>query len=952
MTLRLSVIMPVFNGAAYLDRSLSALKAGTRPPDEIIVIDNGSTDSSAALAHAQGAIVLTTPNGQRGPAQARNFGAAAATGDVLVFIDADVVVHPAALARIEQTLIDQPGIDGVFGSYDDKPPAPGLASRYKNLLHHYVHQHGHQEALTFWTGCGAVRKTAFEAVGGFDERYTRPSIEDIDLGARLRRAGRRVWLHADVQATHLKRWTLRNLLRSDVHDRAVPWTRLILREGYLPGDLNLDLRSRFSAGLAWLLVLSLLLSVGTAWALPIGLLAIAGLLSLNADLYRFFARHGDPGFMLGAMGLHNLYLLYGSFVFGLLSMLHFLTHPPARRRAFIALLIVTFLKGWLWSVIVPPWQASDEDQHFGYAQEVARQQTWPVSPPATVPIERVRLWELVDVLRVSGQREPIDLSPVGRAQLDRLLRQLDEPAARTTPAEPVWFPGFVRQHPPLYYTLQAMVHQLAADQSILTRLAWMRLLSVLMGLGTIVCAYGAARTLWPDRAELALAVAALISFQPSFTFFTSVVNNVALEMLSFALLTWLLIVISRNGLTTKCAGLLGVTLTIGLLSKSSFLAALPLIGLLAIWDTRRQRRRVNWRAWLIAIVIPIVLAGWWYAAFLFSGGGEVIDVYKPVPPPAVSVPLIDYVLHYPWLTRYGPFTREWWAGFGWRDTFLPAPIYSVLDGTVLIAVIGGVWAIMQRRRADVVAWLLGGAATLSLIVFYTALDYRLALVGGAFKIQGRYFLAPIAAQFLALTAGWAAIRRGRTIVLVLIIGTIGLNVYALFGVIAPRYYGEELSAQRAPTEDSVALDDAGLSRALDLDEVPARVDVWLKATGTASSAELTLLADGREVMKWPIEPWQMTLPYPTVLRGSASDVGGAHHYTLMLRGAHVDATLADDGQLAAKVYRAIPIGQWPDRLALIQPAADPPVMMIGLIGLYALSTIGLIAALVKAWAAR
>ncbi|MBI5563604.1 MAG: glycosyltransferase [Chloroflexi bacterium] len=947
MTLRLSVIMPVYNGAAYLDRSLSALKASTRPPDEIIVIDNGSTDSSVEPARAHGARVLITPNGQRGPAQARNRGAAAATGDVLVFVDADVVVRPEALARIEQTLIEQPDIDGVFGSYDDDPPAPGLASRYKNLLHHYVHQHGHREALTFWTGCGAVRKAAFDAVGGFDERYTRPSIEDIDLGARLRRAGRRIWLQADVQATHLKRWTLRGLLRSDVADRAVPWTQLILREEYLPGDLNLDLRSRVSAGLAWLLVLSLLLSAGTAWGLPVGLLAIIGLLALNAELYRFFAQHGNLAFTLSAMGLHGLYLLYGSFVFGLLSTLHFLTHPPARRRAFIALLIVTFLKGWLWSIIIPPWQASDEDQHFGYAQEVARQQTWPVNPPSAVPIERVWLWELADVLRVSGQREPIDLSPAGRAQLDRLLRQLDEPAARTTLADPVWFRGFVRQHPPLYYTLQAVVHQLAADQSILTRLAWMRLLSVLMGLGTIVCAYGAARALWPDRPELALAAAALISFQPSFTFFTSVVNNAALEMLSFALLLWLLILIARQGMTLKRGGLLGVALTIGLLSKSSFLAALPLVGMILIWNIVRHRRWTNWSAWLIVIVVPVVLAGWWYAGFVVSGGEDVIDVYKVTPPPERAVPLIEYVLHYPWLTRYGPFTREWWAGFGWRDTFLPEAIYTVLNGTMLVAVLGGGWAMIRRRRADVAAWLLGGAATLGLIAFYTALDYRLALVGGAFKIQGRYFLAASVPQFLALTAGWAAVWRGRTLVLALAIGAIGLNACALFGVIMPRYYGEELITEHVPAGQIISLDEAESGRALTA--LPSRVDVWLRANGDAPVAELTLSADGRVIAQWPIEHRQMTSQYPTVLRVPASNAS-ATHYTLRLRGTQAEAALADDGQLAIKAYQPIPIGQWFDRVAVIRGQADQSMMVIGLIGLYGLSTLGLIAALIKAWA--
>ena len=107
----------------------------------------------------------------------------------------------------------------------------------------------------FGPGAAHRAQACLSDVGGFDERYTRPSIEDIDLGARLRRAGRRIWLRPDVQATHLKRWTLRQFAALRCSDRAVPWTRLILREGYLPGDLNLDLRSRVSAGLAWLLML-------------------------------------------------------------------------------------------------------------------------------------------------------------------------------------------------------------------------------------------------------------------------------------------------------------------------------------------------------------------------------------------------------------------------------------------------------------------------------------------------------------------------------------------------------------------------------------------------------------------------------------------------------------------------------------------------------------------------
>ena len=75
------------------------------------------------------------------------------------------------------------------------PRLQGVVSQYRNLLHHFVHQHGNSEASTFWAGCGAIRRSVFEEMGGFDEqRFPTPSIEDIELGYRLRQAGHRILL--------------------------------------------------------------------------------------------------------------------------------------------------------------------------------------------------------------------------------------------------------------------------------------------------------------------------------------------------------------------------------------------------------------------------------------------------------------------------------------------------------------------------------------------------------------------------------------------------------------------------------------------------------------------------------------------------------------------------------------------------------------------------------------
>jgi len=316
---QLSVIIPVYNGGAGLELGLKALTASACPPDEIIVVDDTSTDASASLAARFGATVLSLQGGPRGPARARNHGAASARGDVLVFLDADVVVHPDTLGRIKACLTELPEIAALFGSYDADPPAPGLVSRYKNLLHHYIHQHGRPEASTFWAGCGAIRRNIFRAVGGFDESFLTAAVEDIEFGARLRRRGYRIRLCPDIQVTHLKGWTLVSLLRTDIFHRAVPWTRLILRQGDWPQDLNVDVKSRLSALSVWAALFFLVLGFWSAsawWGL---LPALTTLGVLNAHLYRFFWRQGGPGFAAGAAGLHTLYLLYSSFTFAVLA---------------------------------------------------------------------------------------------------------------------------------------------------------------------------------------------------------------------------------------------------------------------------------------------------------------------------------------------------------------------------------------------------------------------------------------------------------------------------------------------------------------------------------------------------------------------------------------------------------------------------------------------------------
>jgi GT2 family glycosyltransferase len=305
-TMRVSVIIPVHDGGGAFRACLAALSASNPRADELIVVVDGPDEEASSIAARAGARVMTLP-ARVGPALARNLGAAEATGDLLLFVDADVVVPPRLVGHVAARLRDNPGIAAIIGSYDDAPADRGFLSQYRNLLHHYVHQTAHEEASTFWCGCGVIRRQVFLDAGGFNGGFSDPSIEDIEFGYRLRRAGHRIRLARDVQVTHLKRWTPLRLLRTDIFQRAVPWTQLIIRSRVLPNDLNVRWSARGSVALVFLLAASLAAFPWLPLMAGLSLAAVVCLLVLNSGFYGFLWRVRGPGFMLAALPWHWLY---------------------------------------------------------------------------------------------------------------------------------------------------------------------------------------------------------------------------------------------------------------------------------------------------------------------------------------------------------------------------------------------------------------------------------------------------------------------------------------------------------------------------------------------------------------------------------------------------------------------------------------------------------------------
>jgi glycosyltransferase involved in cell wall biosynthesis len=313
----ISIVMPMYNAAAYLERVLPplerALAAGRVA--EVLVVDDGSTDDGPSRCRAAGFTVLSS-GGRKGPGFSRNVGAGAAGGEIVFFVDSDVVLHDDAPERVAQHFAARSEVVALFGAYDDRPAAPGIVSRYRNLLHHFVHASHAGEASTFWAGCGAVRKPAFLALGGFDaQHYLHPSIEDIELGYRLRAAGGVILLVPEIQGTHLKRWTLGNMLHTDVFRRALPWGRLLQHPGRAGKALNVTNAERLKALLAGAFLLALLLGAVRPpfLAVAAGLLLAAILVSW--PFYALVLRAAGVTTAVCAVFLHQLYFVYGAATF-------------------------------------------------------------------------------------------------------------------------------------------------------------------------------------------------------------------------------------------------------------------------------------------------------------------------------------------------------------------------------------------------------------------------------------------------------------------------------------------------------------------------------------------------------------------------------------------------------------------------------------------------------------
>lgn len=286
---RVSVIVPAHNAEDTVGACVDNLTAQDYPSREVIVVDDGSTDGTAKELRGRRVRLIRISHG--GPARARNRGAAAADGDVLIFVDADCRVCPGWM----RNMIDpfrQDAVGAVQGRYAPAAPTTRVSQAIYEQIE-YVFRGG--GPLDFaWSFSLAVPRRVWREVGGFNESYREASAEDVDLAYRIVGAGHRIVLAEGAVVLHAFPPRLRSHLRRQVL-QARNRVRLIARSGRL--------RDRQATTTAWLRLVStgvLILCLPLGVWYPSALLVVAAAaLALDAPIVFWSIRnHGLGAYLL------------------------------------------------------------------------------------------------------------------------------------------------------------------------------------------------------------------------------------------------------------------------------------------------------------------------------------------------------------------------------------------------------------------------------------------------------------------------------------------------------------------------------------------------------------------------------------------------------------------------------------------------------------------------------
>ncbi|HET91965.1 MAG TPA: DUF2142 domain-containing protein [Chloroflexi bacterium] len=459
------------------------------------------------------------------------------------------------------------------------------------------------------------------------------------------------------------------------------------------------------------------------------------------------------------------------------------------RRFLVLILLTFFVVGVGYSLLVPPFEASDELWHYPMVKYIADHWALPVQEPG---VETP--W------RQEGSQPPLYYALMAAATF--WIDTSDMPEVRHLN------PHVDNGVATLDGNINLVVHHPEREgfpwRGAVLALHLIRLLSVLMGVAAVYLTYLIAREVFPERPDLALGAAAVHAFIPLVVFIAGSVNNdnlvVPLSSLALLMLLRLLRRPSleadpRSSLVAYLA--LGVVLGLAALTKSSSLALALLTALVV---TVRALRGRSWTEFLVggaATALPLLLvAGWWFLRnWQLYGDPLGLNVFKIV----LGTREIPADLAQLWRERYS-FAAGYWGNFGGLNIPMPAWVYAALNGTAIVAALG---LVIAAGRAVVESFIPGKpddgrkwpSLDLPLLICVlwglgVFLPWALSWARETWSSQGRLIFSALPTWSLLLALGltaWLPRHWGRWVLAAFALFLLGLTVIAPFAWIRPAY---------------------------------------------------------------------------------------------------------------------------------------------------------------------
>lgn len=313
MNKKISIIIPAHNSGKTIYECLNSVCFSQKQlPEEIIVVDDCSIDDTVDKAR-NFPVKIFSLDKQSGAAIARNEGAKICSGNIIVFIDSDVMLNENWLEEIEKSFDTRPDIDVVQGVYDIDSSKKNLVELARNYYKCYNASKLQDRTLIAGINsyCFAIKSDAFKKIGGFDADAEK--VEDVEIAYRLVKAGYKILLNKNVRANHLKEYTFLSLLKCD-YQKVFAKTKIFLNSCF-KGDqeitFSLNKMNNMSNEI-WTMVLSGVFLFGGIYAfmwndlafIYLSLLSFLALIVLNLKFFDFMRKNNTVFIAVGCMFIY------------------------------------------------------------------------------------------------------------------------------------------------------------------------------------------------------------------------------------------------------------------------------------------------------------------------------------------------------------------------------------------------------------------------------------------------------------------------------------------------------------------------------------------------------------------------------------------------------------------------------------------------------------------------